>query len=57
LLEQQNITSLPGEYLARANVAGGHPGRGRVRLSLVAPIADCLEAAHRIAAFHRAWRA
>jgi N-succinyldiaminopimelate aminotransferase len=57
LLEQQNITSLPGEDLGRANVAGGHPGRGRVRLSLVAPIADCLEAAHRIAAFHRAWRA
>ncbi len=55
LLEQQNITSLPGEYLGRPNAAGGHPGRGRVRLSLVAPVADCLEAAHRIAAFHRAW--
>jgi N-succinyldiaminopimelate aminotransferase len=57
LLELQNITSLPGEYLGRPNAAGGHPGRGRVRLSLVAPVADCLEAAHRIAAFHRAWRA
>jgi N-succinyldiaminopimelate aminotransferase len=57
LLEQQNITSLPGEYLGRTNAAGGHPGRGRVRLSLVAPVADCLEAAHRIAAFHGAWRA
>jgi N-succinyldiaminopimelate aminotransferase len=56
LLEQQNITSLPGEYLGRPNAAGGHPGRGRVRLSLVAPVADCLEAAHRIAAFHRAWQ-
>ncbi len=56
LLEQQNITSLPGEYLGRPNATGGHPGRGRVRLSLVAPVADCLEAAHRIAAFHHAWR-
>ncbi len=56
LLEQQNVTSLPGEFLARPNAAGGHPGRGRVRLSLVAPVAECLEAAHRIAAFHRAWQ-
>ncbi len=56
LLEQQNITTLPGEFLARPNAAGGHPGRGRVRLSLVAPVAECLEAAHRIAAFHRAWQ-
>ena len=56
LLEQQNVTSLPGEYLARPNANGGHPGRGRVRLSLVAPVAECLEAAHRIAAFHRAWQ-
>ena len=56
LLEQQNITSLPGEYLGRPNAAGGHPGRGRVRLSLVAPVADCLAAAHRIAAYHRAWQ-
>ena len=56
LLEQQNVTSLPGEYLARPNATGGHPGRGRVRLSLVAPVAECLEAAHRIAAFHRAWQ-
>jgi N-succinyldiaminopimelate aminotransferase len=32
LLEQQNITTLPGEFLARPSAAGGHPGRGRVRL-------------------------
>lgn len=56
LLEQQNVTSLPGEFLARPNSSGGHPGRGRVRLSLVAPVAECLEAAHRIAAFHRGWQ-
>ena len=26
----------------------GNPGRGRVRISLVAPLAECIEAAHRI---------
>lgn len=55
LLEQQNVTSLPGEFLARPGATGAHPGRGRVRLSLVAPVAECLEAAHRIASFHPAF--
>ncbi|MCY7316253.1 MAG: succinyldiaminopimelate transaminase [Rubrivivax sp.] len=33
--------------------AGGNPGSGRIRLALVAPEADCVEAAHRIVAYTR----
>jgi N-succinyldiaminopimelate aminotransferase len=50
LFERQNITILPGSYLARDSAAG-NPGRGRVRLSLVAPVEECVEAAHRIRLF------
>jgi N-succinyldiaminopimelate aminotransferase len=47
LFAQQNVTVLPGSYLARA--AGGiNPGAGRVRISLVPPVAQCVEAAERI---------
>jgi N-succinyldiaminopimelate aminotransferase len=52
LLAQYNVAVLPGSLLARET--GGHnPGRGRVRLALVAPLAECLEAAERIVAFVR----
>ena len=52
LLAQYNVAVLPGSLLARQT--GGHnPGRGRVRLALVAPLAECLEAAERIVAFVR----
>ena len=44
---QQNLTLLPGSYLARDTVAG-NPGVNRVRISLVAPLADCVEAAKRL---------
>jgi N-succinyldiaminopimelate aminotransferase len=50
LFEQQHVTVLPGSYLAR-DTARGNPGRGRVRVSLVASVADCIEAARRIVAF------
>jgi N-succinyldiaminopimelate aminotransferase len=50
LYATQHVTVLPGSYLARDG-AGGNPGRGRVRISLVAPLAECLEAAHRIRHF------
>jgi N-succinyldiaminopimelate aminotransferase len=50
LFERQNITILPGSYLARESAAG-NPGRGRVRLSLVAPVDECVEAAQRIRQF------
>ena len=42
-----NVIVLPGSYLAREGAAG-NPGRGRVRISLVAGLAECVEAAHRI---------
>lgn len=55
LLRQEAVTVLPGSYLARdkgAN-AGGNPGENRVRIALVAPVAECVEAAQRIARFVR----
>jgi N-succinyldiaminopimelate aminotransferase len=55
LLAQYNVTVLPGSYLARES-GGFNPGRGRIRMALVAETAECLEAAHRIVQFvqHRA---
>ncbi|MFM2239295.1 MAG: hypothetical protein RJA69_669 [Pseudomonadota bacterium] len=50
LLAQYNVTVLPGSYLARES-AGFNPGRGRIRMALVAETAECLEAAHRIVQF------
>ncbi len=50
LLAQYNVTVLPGSYLAR-EAQGFNPGKGRVRMALVADTAECLEAAERIAAF------
>jgi len=47
LFAQQNVTVLPGRYLSRPDPAGD-PGVGRVRISLVAPVAECTEAAERI---------
>jgi N-succinyldiaminopimelate aminotransferase len=47
---QQNVTVLPGSYLGR-EVNGTNPGRGRVRISLVASVGDCVEAAQRIRRF------
>ncbi len=50
LLAQYNVTVLPGSYLAR-EVDGHNPGKGYIRMALVAETAECLEAAQRIAAF------
>jgi N-succinyldiaminopimelate aminotransferase len=50
LHQQQNLTILPGSYMARASAAG-NPGRGRVRISLVAGVDECVEAAARIHRF------
>jgi N-succinyldiaminopimelate aminotransferase len=52
LFERQHVTVLPGSYLAR-DTATGNPGRGRVRISLVANVDDCVVAAERIADFVR----
>ena len=56
LLAQYNVTVLPGSYLARAQ-DGSNPGRGRIRMALVAGTEECVEAAERIAAFVRSARA
>jgi N-succinyldiaminopimelate aminotransferase len=50
LYATQNITILPGSYLARAN-GSSNPGAGRVRISLVPDVAQCVEAAERIRKF------
>jgi N-succinyldiaminopimelate aminotransferase len=50
LFAKENITALPGSYLSR-NFAGINPGQNHVRIALVAPLADCIEAAHRIKNF------
>ena len=50
LLEQYNVTVLPGSYLAR-EAHGHNPGAGRIRMALVAETAQCQEAALRIQAF------
>ncbi len=52
LLAQYNLAVLPGSLLAR-EAAGVNPGRGRIRLALVAPLAECTEAARRIADYVR----
>jgi N-succinyldiaminopimelate aminotransferase len=50
LYATQNLTILPGSYLAR-DTADGNPGRNRVRISLVASVDECIAAAERIRAF------
>ena len=52
LYASQAVTVLPGSYLARAD-SGTNPGAGRVRISLVPPIEQCVEAAERIREFLR----
>jgi N-succinyldiaminopimelate aminotransferase len=52
LYAQQNLTVVPGSYLARETPAG-NPGYGRVRISLVPPVEKCVEAAERIREFMR----
>lgn len=50
LFEAQHVTVVPGSYLSR-EVDGVNPGAGRVRMALVAPLAECIEAAERIREF------
>ncbi|TAK91975.1 MAG: succinyldiaminopimelate transaminase [Burkholderiaceae bacterium] len=50
LLQQYNVTVLPGSYLART-AHGSNPGDQRIRIALVADEAECLEAAQRIVEF------
>ncbi len=55
LLAQYNVAVLPGSLLAR-DAHGQNPGRGRIRMALVASTEECLEAAHRIAEFTTSYR-
>ncbi len=50
LLADYNVVVLPGSYLAR-EARGVNPGENFLRIALVAPLADCLEAAERIRLF------
>ena len=52
LFATEHVTVVPGSYLSR-EVNGVNPGAGRVRMALVAPLAECIEAAERIARFIR----
>ena len=50
LSARQNVHVLPGRYLSRT-VDGHNPGENRVRMALVAPLEECVEAARRIVEF------
>ena len=47
---QYNVLVLPGSFLART-VRGVNPGANHVRIALVPPLAECVEAMERIARF------
>ncbi len=55
LFEEQHITVLPGSYLSRTT---GHanPGLGYVRVALVAPLEECIEAAQRIRTYLKRYK-
>lgn len=50
LYATENVVVLPGSYLGRDHGAG-NPGAGHIRISLVAPLHECVEAANRIHRF------
>jgi N-succinyldiaminopimelate aminotransferase len=50
LFAEQHVTVLPGSFLSRT-AQGINPGQNRVRLALVASLAECVEAAKRIRYF------
>ncbi len=50
LFAQQNVTVLPGSFLSR-EAHGINPGLHRIRMALVAPLEECMEAANRIREF------
>jgi len=52
LLAEQAVTVLPGSYLGR-DARGANPGRGYVRIALVASLAECTEAIERVVALAR----
>jgi N-succinyldiaminopimelate aminotransferase len=50
LYAQQHVTVVPGSYLSR-DAHGSNPGRNRVRMALVAPVDECIDAAQRIRSY------
>jgi N-succinyldiaminopimelate aminotransferase len=50
LAAEHNVHVLPGSFLAR-QAHGVNPGADHARIALVAPLAECLEAADRIQRF------
>jgi N-succinyldiaminopimelate aminotransferase len=50
LYAEQNVTVLPGSYLSR-DAHGVNPGNNHVRMALVAPLDECVDAANRIKQF------
>jgi N-succinyldiaminopimelate aminotransferase len=55
LFADYNVTVLPGSFLARTHL-GVNPGAGQIRLALVDQLAQCVEAAERIAALVDSYR-
>jgi N-succinyldiaminopimelate aminotransferase len=60
LLAQYNVQVLPGSLLARTALPGAgpglsagasNPGQGRIRMALVAPVEECVQAAQRIVSY------
>jgi len=50
LFAQQNVNVVPGSYLSR-DAHGINPGANRVRMALVAPLHECIDAAKRIRSY------
>ena len=50
LYQDQHVTVLAGSYLGRV-AHGVNPGENYVRLAMVSPLNECIEAAHRIVNF------
>jgi N-succinyldiaminopimelate aminotransferase len=50
LFAKENLTVLPGRFLSR-EVDGVNPGANRIRLALVPPLDECIDAAQRIRRF------
>jgi N-succinyldiaminopimelate aminotransferase len=55
LYERTHLIVLPGSFMSR-EVHGENPGRGRVRISLVPTVTQCVEAAERLRTFLTATR-
>ncbi len=56
LYKEFAITALPGTYLGRS-VDGRNPGKGYLRMALVASVNDCVEAAERVVTLTQQLRA